>query len=320
VTTLVSAVTVLFQVADRAYLPSLAGRDRLAEANTVVSGADAVGESLGPVLMGILVQTLGVPAAILGDALSYVVSAVSLAAIRHPEPPPRSGEAGADGPQAAPSLLDGLRAVARHPLLRPLAGLLATSSLFGGFFAALYEFYVLKTLHLTPAVLGLLITCGGIGSLVGAAVTAYTTRRFGLGPTLLATFAVSAVATALVPAAPAAFAPAFLCLFGAQFGGDLFATIFTIAAATLEQTVTPGAWIGRVEGAMQTLSGGLGVAGALGAGILAAAIGPRDAFWLAAAGNFAATAWLLSPRLRQLGPGSLDSAAWADSVALGPSA
>lgn len=315
VTTLVAAVTVVFQVADRAYVPSLAGRDRLAEANGVLSGADAVGESIGPMLMGVLVQTFGVPAAILADALSYVVSAISLGAIRRPEPPPqpetRAGSAG-----HAPALLDGLRVVAGHPVLRPLAGLVATTALFGGFFAALYEFYVLRTLHLTPAVLGLLITCGGVGSLVGAAASARSARRFGLGRTLVATFALSAVATALVPAAYGGFVVAFLFLFGAQFGGDLFATVFNIAAATLEQTVTPTAWLGRVEGALQTLSGGLGVVGALGAGILGAAIGPRDAFWIAACGNLAAAAWLLSPRLRRLdGPPNADSA-WP--VALGP--
>ncbi len=317
VTTLVSAITVLFQVADRAYLPSLAGRRHIAEANSVLAGADGVGESLGPVLMGVLVQALGVPAAILGDAISYVVSAISLVAIRRPEPLPATG-----GPEPvnrpAPALLDGLRAVGRHDVLRPLAGLIATTSLFGGFFAALYEFYVLRTLHLTPAALGLLITCGGVGSLVGAAACARVTRRFGLGPTLLATFSVSAVATALVPAAPASFAPAFACLFGAQFGGDLFATIFAIASATLEQSVTPSAWLGRVEGAIQTLGGGLGVIGALAAGLLGAAMGPRDAFWLAAAGNLAATAWLLSPRLRTVGREAADVPDWTTTVASVP--
>lgn len=318
VTTLVAAVTVLFQVADRAYVPSLAGRDRLIEANGVLSGADAVGESVGPVLMGVLVQTVGVPAAILADALSYALSAISLAVIRRPEPPSQpEAHAAADG--RGPALLDGLRAVAGHPVLRPLAGLAATTALFGGFFAALYEFYVLRTLHLTPVVLGLLITCGGVGSLFGAAAAARSARRLGLRRTLLATFALSAVAAALVPAAHGGFATASLFLFGAQFGGDLFATVFTIAATTLEQTVTPTAWLGRVEGALQTLSGGLGVAGALGAGVLGAAIGPRDAFWIAACGNLAATAWLFSPRLRGLDAPPATASTWpvADRSASG---
>ena len=324
VTTLVAAVTVLFQVADRAYLPSLAGRDRLAEANGVLASADAVGESVGPALMGVLVQAFGVPAAIVGDALSYVVSAISLTAIRRSEPAPGAAPAyGQDAPVRsgrAPQLLDGLAAVARHPTLRPLAGLVATTALFGGFFSALYEFYVLRTLGLAPAVLGLLITCGGVGSLIGAALSARFARRFGIGRVLVATFAVSALATMLVPAAGGRFAPAFLFLFAAQFGGDLFATVFTIASATLEQTVTPSAWLGRVEGALQTLSGGLGVVGALGAGALGAAIGPRDAFWLAALGNAAATGWLLSPRLRRLDQPDAQAIAWpgAAGAAAGP--
>ena len=309
VTALMAAITVLFQVADRGYVPSLVAAPRLAEANALLAGADGVGESLGPALMGVLVQAFGVPFAMVGDAVSYVVSAISLISIRRTEAPPAFlpgrqgpslGEEEASPALAAPALWDGLRAVTRHPVLRPLAGLTATTAVFGGFFAALYELYVLRTLHLSAVSLGLLITCGGVGGLVGAALAPAWARHSGTGRTLLWTFALSAAANVLVPLAGGGPVRSFVLLLGAQFIGDLFGTVFSIGAATLEQTITPGPRLGRVEGALQTLAGGLGVAGALIAGWLGGAVGLHLAFWLAAAGNVLAVAWLLAPRVRSL--------------------
>lgn len=319
VTALMAAFTVLFQVADRAYVPSLVAAPRLAEANALLAGADGVGESLGPALMGVLVQAFGVPFAMLGDAVSYLVSAGSLIAIRRAEPSPRAlpepqgGAGDAEAPPAlpAPALWDGLRAVIRHPVLRPLAGLTATTAVFGGFFAALYELYVLRTLHLSAVSLGLLITFGGVGGLIGAAFAPGWARRWGIGRTLVWTFALSAAANVLVPIAGGGPARSFILLLGAQFIGDLFGTVFSIGSATLEQTITPGPWLGRVEGALQTLAGGLGVAGALIAGWLGGAVGLHTAFWLAAAGNVAAVAWLLAPQVRSMGANAAgDDAFW----------
>jgi len=307
VTALVAAVTVFFQVADRAYLPSLVTLARVGEANSLLAAADGVGETIGPGLMGVLVQAFGVPLAIVGDALSYAVSGVSLLLIRRSEPPP--APASADGRPRA-GLLDGLRAVAAHPVLRPLAGLVATQSVFGGFFGALYELYALKTLHLSPFLLGLLITCGGLGSLVGSTLWLRLSVRAGLGRVLLVSFALSALANILVPAAPSTLFAAFAFLWGAQFFGDMFGTVFAIGTATVEQRVTPGSWLGRVEGALQTLGGGLGAAGAVAAGLIATAVGMRTAFWISAAGGMLAVAWLLTPRMRRLDLAAAGAVEW----------
>lgn len=112
----------------------------------------------------------------------------------------------------------------------------------------------------------------------------------------------------LVPLAGGSAWAAFLCLFLAQLLGDFWATVFTVHARTLEQAVTPGRWLGRVEGSLRTLTGGMGAAGAVVGGLVAAASSARFSFWVAAAGNLLVFAVLAVPA----GPrfGSFRGADW----------
>ena len=76
----------LFNAAYPAYVPSLIGTERVVDANSKLATSSSIAEIGGPGLAGTLVQIGGAPFAILFDAFSFVVSAVSLAMIRTPEP------------------------------------------------------------------------------------------------------------------------------------------------------------------------------------------------------------------------------------------
>jgi len=287
---LVSGIGVFFDVADQAWLPSFAGRDRLEPANAALSAASAVGETGGPALMGILIQTLGGPWAIFTDAVSYCASAVSLGLIRKPEPPPATVP---DGQNALGDAVRGMSALLRHPLLRPLALAVAMQNLSGGFFDALYEFYALKDLHLSPFVIGVLITAGGLGALFGAVVAPRVSRRFGYGPSLIAGALLYGLLTLLVPLAPTASLGAFFFLLAAQFLGDGTSTLFGFGEVVVRQSATPDRWLGRVSGAERFLGNLLGAVGALVAGVIAGAHGVRTALLLSALITLVSVFWLL---------------------------
>ena len=72
----------LFDSAYHSYLPSLVGVDRLLEGNAKLSQSASVAEVGGPGLAGAIVQIASAPFAILLDAVSYVVSAISLISSR----------------------------------------------------------------------------------------------------------------------------------------------------------------------------------------------------------------------------------------------
>ncbi len=302
---LVAALNTLFDVADQAWLPGLVGRSQLESANAALSVASAIGETGGPALMGVLIQFLGGPLTILSDAVSYLASAVTLLQLHNPEPPPVRMRQ-----HVTLAVRDGLAALWRHPLLRPLAVAAALLSLSGGIFDALYAFFALRDLHLSPFAIGMLITGGGLGALLGGAIAPNLARRFGLGPVTLYGLLGFGLLTLLVPLAPVTPLTAFICLLAAQFFGDLASTLFSFGEAVLRQSVTPGAWLGRISGSQRLLGNVLGAVGAFGGGLMAGSFAVRGALGVAALCSLLGLLWLLRsplPRLAAAPSGEPDS-------------
>ena len=214
-----------------------------------------------------------------------------------------------------PALSDAMGALGKvrsHPLLGPIFLTLAAQALFGGFFEALYEIYALRTLHLNPFALGLLITSGGFGALAAAPLVGRITRHFGLGPALIGTTLLQGVVDLLIPAAGGPFIIAFSFLFTAQVVGDFLGTIFEVDEVTLRQTVTPDAWLGRVNGSMNFATGIFGMAGALVGGLLGGIAGAHTAFYISAVGMMGSSLFLaLSAIRRQREAGESDTATFA---------
>ena len=78
----VGVLTVFFDVAYQAYLPTLIGREDLVEGNSKLEFSRSAAGLLGPGLGGLLVDLLRAPVAMLVDAASFLVSALFLATIK----------------------------------------------------------------------------------------------------------------------------------------------------------------------------------------------------------------------------------------------
>ena len=291
-----AALGSLFEIAYRAYLPSLLPAERLLEGNAKIGMTGAIGEIGGPGLAGALVQAITAPLAMLVDAVSFVLSALSIALIATPER--RVERIERQGVRR--ELAEGLDAVARHPLLRPLALAAATSMLFGNFFASLYTLYALNELGLSPLMLGIVISAGGVGSLLAAWLAGPLTRRLGLGRTIVWT-SVAGVPVGLLTAL-AAGPPlvAALFLFVPQLVGDALDSVAAIDEITLRQLVTPARLLGRVTGSLHVLRKGIAPLGALAGAAVAETFGIRTAVWIAVLGSSAGVAFLLLSPLRTL--------------------
>src|SRR5205814_9678381 len=92
VAALAGMLTVIFNVAGPAFLPSLIPQESLVEGNSKLGISDSLAEIGGPAVAGPLVQLISAPFAILFDALSFLFSACILGLIRTPESPPMAGE------------------------------------------------------------------------------------------------------------------------------------------------------------------------------------------------------------------------------------
>lgn len=272
----------LFDSAYPAYVPTLIGVERVVEGNSKLATSASLAEIGGPGLGGGLVQLIGAPLAIVLDATSFVVSAISLVLIRSPEPtrPPRT--------TATPirrEIVEGLQLVSRHPVLVPLTLRSIIAHLAGSFYGVLYTIYLIQELHLDPILLGLVISAGGVGSLVGSLFASRLIGRFGLGPTLIWTATGASIIGVLTPLAGGPLFLATLMVFVPQLLGDGLQTIEEVAELSLIQGMVPDQILGRVNATLEVFSHGIAYPiGALSAAAVAGLIGVRGGIAIGWAG------------------------------------
>lgn len=281
VAALVGAASALFDLADRAFLPSLVGADDLMEGNATLSVTQSTAEIGGPALAGLLFQWLTAPFAIAVDAVTYLVSALFLGRIQARD------AVSAEPPEAqhwAADLAFGWRTVMAEPRVRPLLFLFALQMMFFAVFGSLYALFALKTLHLTPAALGVTIAVGGVGALLGAVMAPRIVRLLGVGPAIILCGVIAAAAFFLIPLASADPTAGMLFLMASQLVGDAFGVAAIIPSTTLQQTLIAPDALGRVGAVFQVARGAGWIAGAVLCGGLAGAIGVRETLAVACVG------------------------------------
>jgi MFS family permease len=289
----------LFQSAYPAYVPSLIGVERVVEGNAKLATSSSIAEVGGPSLAGALVQIVSAPFAILVDAFSYIVSAISLLMIRAREParPPRDTTA-----HVGREIVEGLSTVRRHPVVFPLAARSIIGHVSGAFYGVLYSIYLLQELHLDPFLLGIVISAGGVGSLVGSVFAQRVVKAIGLGPAVIWMAAGSSLIGVLTPLAQGPVVLATIMVFLPQLIGDGLQTIEGVAEISLVQGLIPDRILGRTNATLEVVSHGIGYPiGALIAAGIAEAIGIRGAIaigWAGMAGSLLLLVFSPLPRVR----------------------
>ena len=261
---------------------------RLVFANSWLEAANQGGQVIGPGVAGLLAAAGLLHVSLLLDALTFLVSLVTLSAVR------QHGQARDLEPAFSRDLrhelVQGLRyLVATRLLLTLLCFMLVLNLCLGA--DKLLIFMARDTLGLPAAQIGLVVTAGGIGGLLGAAGTTMLVRRAGPLPAVVLCSGASGVALIVVSAATAM--PVLLA-------GNLLYTWAIVAASvtmrSLRQAVVPRALLGRVTASWRLGGQAVTLAGAVLAGTLAGVLGgdPRPVF--AGAGSATlltvAVAWL----------------------------
>lgn len=276
-----AVLTTFFDVADNAYLPTLVPRRKLVAANSALTATGSVAEFSAFGIGGFLIEIFKAPIAIAIDAVTFVVSALLLGTIRKKEPAPAPV---ADREPVIREIRDGIRIVARSPLLRALALSHGGTHILWGIFGTSYLLFAIEDLHLGPAAIGVIAGIGGIGSLAGSAMAPLMVRRFGIGPTILLGILGFTIGNAFIPLAPASgvvlgISMGALFLITQQLVGDSLATVYEITEVSLVQASVPDRLLGRVNASIGTFTTLLTLAGAIVGGLIAETWGLRAAFW-----------------------------------------
>lgn len=290
VAALVGALNLVFEVAYRAYLPTLIGREELVEGNSKLAATDAVAEVAGLGVAGVLVQALGAPLAVLLDAASFAVSVLALALIRAAEV--AAPVDAAVPPDARRELVEGLRLLRHEPTLRAITLAAAADVFFIHLFVAGLTFYLTRELRLSPAIQGFVFAIGGVSAFAGALLVGRVVRRWGLGRALLGSFLVYRVGGYAIPLAGGPL-PAVVGLIGAAQLLDAAATVQQIAQTSLIQTVTPDRLLGRFSATLRTIEQGGMVLGLLLGGVLGEWLGLRPTLLIGITGSLVTVPWVL---------------------------
>ncbi len=242
---LIGTCSVLFRVSSSTLFVSLVPKDAYVEAGALLSGARSFAFLVGPGIAGYLIQLLQAPLALAADGLSFVASALSLAAIRPEEPAP--------APRERRHVSAGLRFIRTSPVLRASLAAQATMSLFQGVLFALFILYATRDLHVTPVEWGIILGPSSLGALAASALAGRISRRVGLGRTLLLGTILFTVPYLLVPLSGGPHPLVVATLFCAEVFGGAGSMISEVANGTIQAAAIPSALRARVTAAFSTV-------------------------------------------------------------------
>ncbi|MBV9792969.1 MAG: MFS transporter [Actinobacteria bacterium] len=305
---LASALSAFFLVSYTSYLPSLIGRGQLVDGNGKLATTQSVALVAGPALGALLVGLVGAARAMAGDAISFAVAAGCLFLIRAREP--RPGRALTERPARFwPQLREGLAYVLHEPILRNGAAWNGSANFFVIMVETLGPVFLIRTDHLRPAYVGLLLAAGALGGVAGGLASKPLAARIGSARLCWLAMTVFALPGLLIPAARPGW---WVLLFAVGWMSWTFsATLCGTALTSYQQAACPERLRGRVSAVSRWVSWGTLPLGGLTAGLLGGVIGVHLTLWIAVAGGCLSGLWLyLSPlrRLRDLPAGGLQPA------------
>jgi len=234
-----------FNPARAALMPSLLPREKMLQANSLMSSGTRLTQVIGPGLGGILLFWLHPRGLFLFDAVTFLFSAACLFFVAE-NYTQREGRKGMSGVWA--DFLEGFQVFITHPVLGILIGILSVATFFGGIYNALLYAFVRDVLHVNGPGYGYLLSCVGFGALLALPLLGGPWKS-APPPRLLA-------AGLLIMAASGwalAFAPNASFGAAAMFFGGFGNMIMYLPIVTLFQTAGPPQMLGRIMGASVTV-------------------------------------------------------------------
>jgi Na+/melibiose symporter-like transporter len=277
----------MFSAASSAIVPQLVERADLQKALQQTQAADSFARVAGGILGGVVVSAFGVFGAFLADAVSYLASAASCAAIAA-STRPAGAEAGRAAGRWRRDLVEGFRLVYRIPVLFWLCVAAMFMNLALSPLAVILPVLAKEARGLPAWFLGGLESSISLGAIAGAMTVGAVLSRVRAHRLVFVALAMLGVGVAILPWVPNALLPLSV-LFWIGVGE----TWANVPIGTQISLTIPDSHRARVGAIMGFLCGGIAPLGVGLAGWLIAALGLNAAMACMGAGLLAMTPLLL---------------------------
>lgn len=289
----VGVCTLFFDVAYQSYLPDIVEPDQIGEGNAKLQATQSVASIGGPALAGGAIKLIGAPFTIALDAVSFLGSALFVRRIRHQDtPPPR-----ADRRPLRVEIREGLSFVVGDPLLLRITACTGIGNFFASMTGVLLILFCLRDLGLDEGRVGLAMGLGAAGGLLGAILTPRINAWVGEGRTIPLSSLLLVPAAALMPLAGTVIPP-MVALTVSSLMMSFSVVVYNVTQVSFRQKLCPRPLLGRMNASIRFVVWGSMPIGSLIGGVLGAAVGSRNVFWIGVAGSaLGALPVLFSPLL-----------------------
>lgn len=288
-------LTVLFTVAYKSWLPRLVADEHLLDGNAKLTMSQDAAELVGPSLGGALTGLVGAARTFWSNGLAFAVSAVTLLLIREA---PAGRPADSDRVPLRAALTGGLAFVRRQPILLKILACTTTSNFFVMATGSIEVTFMLRELHASPPMVGLVFSVSAVGGLLTGAAASRLTRRIGSARIIWVAMAAPGPLYALMPLARPGWGVLLYGVGLAAFSAN--AVLFNVAAMSYRQRITPPELLGRVNAAFLWICFGVIPLGALVGGTLGSQLGLRPALWICVLGTWSASLFVVCSPLRRM--------------------
>jgi MFS family permease len=254
-----STLSIFFVAAEFGAIPSLVDSGELVSANGRIQASFAAASVLGPLAAGALLVFVPIEAILLVDAASFVVSAVMLSVIARPFNAPLTKRA----TSIREDIVEGLRYVLSHPVLRNISLMMALINMVGATVFAELVLFAKQALRAEDSEVGILFAAGGAGVVVLSLAAGPLRKRWSFGNVALGALMLSGLLTVGLAYTASLWLAVVLWAFVSGLG-----TLFNINTGSLRQAIVPNQMLGRVISIAMVLAWSANPIGALAGGLL----------------------------------------------------
>jgi len=253
-----STLSIFFEAAQFGAIPSLVERSDLVTANGRIQASFAAASVAGPLVAGALLVVLPVEELLYVDAATFLVSAAALSLIRRPFNPPL------ERPRTSirEDIVEGLRYVLRHPVLRNISAMMALVNFVSVTALAQLVLLAKERYAASDSQIGILFAAGGAGVFLCSLAAGPLRRRWSFGNVALGSLMLSGLLLVVLAFAPSYWI-AVLC-WGLSSG---LGVLFNINTGSLRQAIVPGNMLGRIITIAMVLAWSANPLGAMAGGI-----------------------------------------------------